>query len=84
MHFCKEITFVHGMFYKILVMVGYSIYILTLTLLWVWWGRCEKKLSPKGGRVEKKSTHIAPAERLEPGTCGVLGEGPQLHAMGVV
>ena len=38
-------------------------FILTLTLLWGWWGRCEKKLSPEGGRKggwRKKSARSAP------------------------
>ena len=55
---------------------------------WVWWGMCEKKLSPKGGRKGgwRKKARVArpPGPGLEPGTCRVLGEGPQLHATGVV
>ena len=46
-------------------------------------GKVRKKLSGrrKEGRVEKKS---ARNPGLEPGTCRVLGEGPQLHARGAV
>ena len=64
------------------------IYTLTLTLLRGWWGRCEKKLSPEGGRKggwRKKARAARPPDPgLEPGTCRVLGEGPQLHARGAV
>ena len=66
--------------------------LLTLTLSWAWSGRCEKNYLPKeegreGG--EKKRAQRARRARgsnpgLEPGTCRVLGEGPQLHATGVV
>ena len=42
-------------------------------------GKVQKKLSPKGGR---KGGWRNPG--LEPGTCRVLGEGPQLHARGAV
>ena len=59
---------------------------LTLTLSWVWWGRCEK-LSPEGGRKggEKKGRAVRPpGQGLEPWTCRVLGEGPGLHARGAV
>ena len=39
----------------------------------------------KEGRVEKKRMRGVPTgPGLEPGTCHVLGEGPLLHAMGVV
>ena len=48
-------------------------------------------LPKKGGRVggEKKKprtqrAHGCRGSGLKPGTCRVLGEGPQLHAMGVV
>ena len=62
--------------------------IITLTLLRGWWGRCEKKLSPEGGRKggwRKKARAARPPDPgLEPGTCRVLGEGPQLHARGAV
>ena len=55
---------------------------LTLTLLRGWWGRCERR---KEGRVEKKMCEARPPDPgLEPGTCRVLGEGPQLHARGAV
>ena len=52
-------------------------------------GKVRKKLSHEGGikegRVEKKARAVRPPGRgLEPGTCRVLGEGPQLHAMGAV
>ena len=61
---------------------------LTLTILRGWWGRCEKKLSPEGGRKGRwRKTARAtrpPDPGLEPGTCRVLGEGPQLHARGAV
>ena len=52
------------------------------------YGRCEKKLSPEGGRKggwRKKARAARPPDPgLEPGTCRVLGEGPQLHASGAV
>ena len=61
---------------------------ITLTLSWVWWGRCEKKLSPEGGRKggwrKKVSAVRPPGTGLEPVTCRVLGEGPVLHARGAV
>ena len=52
-------------------------------------GKVRKKLSPeggrKGGRVEKKARAARPPHPgLEPGTCRVLGEGPQLYARGAV
>ena len=50
-------------------------------------GKVRKKLSPEGGRkgVEKKARAARPPDPgLEPGTCRVLGEGPQLHARGAV
>ena len=60
----------------------------TLTLSWVWWGRCEKNYLPKEERREggeKKARVARPLGLgLEPGTCRVLGEGPQLHTMRVV
>ena len=50
-------------------------------------GKVQKTISPrrKEGRVEKK-VHAAHSlgPGLEPRTCRVPGEGPQLHAMGVV
>ena len=50
-------------------------------------GKVRKKLSPEGGRKGgwRKKAHAArpPDPELEPGTCHVLGEGPQLHASGV-
>ena len=57
---------------------------ITLTLSQGWWGRCEKTISRrrKEGRAEKKTCTARP--RLEPGTYCMLGEGPQLHATGVV
>ena len=57
---------------------------ITLTLLWGWLGRCEKNYLPKEeGR--KGGWSVRPQGLgLEPGTCRVLGEGPQLHATGVV
>ena len=47
-------------------------------------GKVQKKLSRrrKEGKVEKKKR--PPDLGLEPGTCRVLGEGPQLHARGAV
>ena len=58
---------------------------LTLTLLWVWWGRCERNYLPKEeGRGKKAHAARPPGPGLEPGTCRVPGEGPQLHATGVV
>ena len=48
-------------------------------------GKVPKKLSPEGGRKggwRKKAR--AARTGLEPGTCRVLGEGPQLHARGTV
>ena len=51
-------------------------------------GKVRKKLSPEGGRKGgwRKKTRAArpPDPGLEPGTCRVLGEAPQLHATGVV
>ena len=49
-------------------------------------GKVRKKHLPKKeGRVEKKARAVHPAgPGLEPGTCRVLGEGPQLHARGAV
>ena len=51
-------------------------------------GKVRKKLSPEGGRKggwRKKARAACPlGPGLEPGTCRVLGEGPQLHATGVV
>ena len=51
-------------------------------------GKVRKKLSPEGGRKGggRKKAHAArpPDPGLEPGTCRVLGEGPQLHARGAV
>ena len=51
-------------------------------------GKVRKKLSPKGGRKggwRKKARAARPPDRgLEPGTCRVQGEGPQLHARGAV
>ena len=52
----------------------------------------QKNLSPEEGREGwrgKKKTrtqraHGCRGSGLKPGTCRVLGEGPQLHAMGVV
>ena len=39
----------------------------------------------KEGRVEKKARAARPpGPGLKPGTCRVLDEGPQLHAMGAV
>ena len=62
---------------------------LTLTLSQSWWGRCEKKLPKEegmeGGREGGEKKHVQRARRgpgLKPGICCVLGEGPQLHAMG--
>ena len=48
-------------------------------------GKVRKKLSPEGGRVEKKACAARPPDPgLEPGTCRVLGEGPPLHTRGAV
>ena len=51
-------------------------------------GKVRKKLSPEGGRKggwrKKARAARPPGPGLEPGTCSVLGEGPQLHATGVV
>ena len=51
-------------------------------------GKVQKKLSPEGGRKggwrKKARAARPPGPGLEPGTCRVLGEGPQLHAMGAV
>ena len=50
--------------------------------------KVRKKLSPEGGRKGgwgKKARAARPPDPwLEPGTCRVLGEGPQLHARGIV
>ena len=58
---------------------------ITLTLLQGWWGRCEKNyLRKEEGRVEKKARAARPPDPgLEPRTCRVVGEGPQLHARGL-
>ena len=57
-----------------------------LTVGWV--GKVRKKLSPEGGRKggwrKKARAARPPGPGLEPGTCRVVGEGPQLHATGVV
>ena len=48
-------------------------------------GKVRKEQSPEGGRKggwRKKARAAGPG--LEPGTYRVLGEGPQLHAMGAV
>ena len=52
--------------------------VITLTLLQGWWGRCEKKLSPEGGRKGgwRKKARL-PGPGLKPGTCLMLGKGPQ-------
>ena len=51
-------------------------------------GKVRKKLSLEGGRKggwRKKARAARPPDPgLEPGTCGVLGEGPPLHARGAV
>ena len=48
-------------------------------------GKVQKGGRKKEGRVEKKARAARPpGPGVEPGTCRVLGEGPQLHAMGVV
>ena len=57
---------------------------LTLTLLR--WGRCEKNYLPKEegreGGEKKAGAARPPGPGLEPGTCRVLGECPQLHTRG--
>ena len=58
---------------------------ITITLLRGWWGRCEKTISGRKGGWRKKARAARPPDPgLEPGTCRVLGEGPQLHARGAV
>ena len=51
-------------------------------------GKVRKKLFRKGGRKggwRKQARAACPrGPGIEPGTCRVLGEGPQLHAMGAV
>ena len=50
-------------------------------------GKVRKNYLPKeeGREGGEKSTRSAPARPgVEPGTCRVLGEGPQLHARGAV
>ena len=51
-------------------------------------GKVRKKLSPegrrKGGWRKRARAARLPDPGLEPGTCRVLGEGPQLHARGAV
>ena len=51
-------------------------------------GKAQKNYLPKeeGREGEEKKTRAArpPDPWLEPGTCRVLGEGPQLHARGAV
>ena len=50
--------------------------------------RKKTKLSPeggmKGGWRKKARAARPPGPGLEPGTCRVVGEGPQLHATGAV
>ena len=81
-----EIVFVRFCQVRVIVHLGSSVFLVTYP--WVWWGRCEKKLSPEGGRKggwrKKARAARPPGPGLEPGTCRVLGEGPQLHATGVV
>ena len=60
--------------------VLFVLFFLTVTLSWVWWGRCEKTISRRRKEGWRKKT---PGPGLEPGTCRVLGEGRQLHAMGL-
>ena len=45
-----------------------------------------RKNSPEGGREGRKKAHAAraPGPGLEPGTCPMLGEGPQLDGRGAV
>ena len=43
-----------------------------------------RKEGREGGEKKKPRTARPRGRGLEPGTCRVLGEGPQLHAMGVV
>ena len=44
----------------------------------------KKKGGRKGGWEGKKARAVRPwGSGLEPGTCHVLGEGPQLHTMGL-
>ena len=61
---------------------------ITLTFLRGWWGRCEKhylrKEEGREGGGKKARAARPPDPGLEPGTCRVLGEGPQLHARGAV
>ena len=50
-------------------------------------GKVQKNYLPKeegrkGGWRKKVRAARPPGPGLEPGTCGVLGEGPQLHATG--
>ena len=59
------------------------LYLITLTLSRGWWGRCEKE-ERKGGWRKKARAVSTRGPGLEPGTCRVLGEGPQLHARGAV
>ena len=51
-------------------------------------GKVQKKTISsrrKEGRGRKKARAARPLDPgLEPGTCGVVGEGPQLHARGAV
>ena len=51
-------------------------------------GKVWQKLSPEGGRKGRWRKKARAARQqdlgLEPGTCHVLGEGPQLHARGAV
>ena len=58
-----------------------------LTVGWV--GKVQKKHLPKeegreGGEKKHAQRARPPGPWLEPGTCRMVGEGPQLHAMGVV
>ena len=77
----KQLIKTWSIFYHWIV----SFLLLTLSLSRGWWGRWEK--TPEGGRKgwwRKKALAARPRGPRQSGTCRVLGEGPKLHAMGVV
>ena len=68
---------------------GVKCLIINLNVPAGWVGKVQKNYLPKeegrkGGWRKKGHAACPPGPVLEPGACHVLGEGPQLHAMGVV
>ena len=48
----------------------------------VWKNYLPKEEGREGGEKKRSQRPPPPGPGLEPGTCRVLGEGPQLHATG--